>query len=138
MNITVGSLLSRDIQSLQDLDLLPEDVEPEQIKGSTEQSTVQAVASQRHEDRPLTQTQQSGRSGGLTWFEEMLDGSRLGRTQTTRRGLGVSSDGSTHVEWEISEYYDDGSGGSESTPTSLGTKRKIGDVGGSDVTMENQ
>ncbi|KIW88890.1 uncharacterized protein Z519_10374 [Cladophialophora bantiana CBS 173.52] len=135
MNITLGSLLSEDLRALQDLDLLPEDVDTEEstddaqqfmMSGALQQSDDDAAqgATTQQKNQPLTRTQRSGRTGGLTWFEEMLDGSRLGRTQNTRRGVGVSNDGWTQVEWEVSEYFDDGS---EELPT--GSKRKIGDVG---------
>ena len=39
---------------------------------------------------------------GTPWFEELIQGSQLGRIQ--RRGGQTSSDGHTKVEWEISEY----------------------------------
>ena len=39
---------------------------------------------------------------GTPWFEELIQGSELGRIQ--RRGGQISSDGHTKVEWEISEY----------------------------------
>ena len=40
---------------------------------------------------------------GNPWFEEMIQGSRLGRIRR-RRGGESSSDGSTKVEWEITEF----------------------------------
>lgn len=133
MNITLGSLLSQDLHALQDLDLLPEDLDLEDVQ-NTQQSLVgapteQAVVSQAA-TQGLTRTRRAGRSGGLSWFEELLEGSRLGRTQNIRRGVGVSADGSTSVEWEISEYVDDGSEELESASTPTGSKRKIGDVAG--------
>ncbi|EXJ85869.1 hypothetical protein A1O1_06238 [Capronia coronata CBS 617.96] len=132
MNITLGSLLSRDLQALQDLDLLPEDFDMEDVQPSQQSQvqppTEQAVISQGNQPG-LTRTQRTGKRGGLSWFEELLEGSRLGRTQNIRRGVGVSADGSTSVEWEISEYIDDGSDELESASTPTGSKRKIGDVG---------
>ncbi len=133
MNITLGSLLAEDIRALQDLDLLPEDFEPDDIQPPGQ--GVIAAQSTQQDSQALTQTQRSGRSGGISWFEELLEGSRLGRVQNLRRGVGLSSDGSTRVEWEISEFYDDGNEDSELAST--GAKRKIGDVGGNDdMTMQ--
>jgi hypothetical protein len=132
MNVTLGSLLSRDLQALQDLDLLPEDFDLEDVQPS-HQGLVQAPAEQavvsQAGNQGLTRTQRTGRTGGLSWFEELLEGSRLGRSQNIRRGVGVSADGSTSVEWEISEYVDDGSEDLDPASTSAGSKRKIGDVG---------
>jgi hypothetical protein len=144
MNITLGSLLNDDLEALQELDLLPEVANAEGTDaaeqftmsgglGEGESGAVEASA--QPEIHPVTRTQRSGRTGGLTWFEEMLDGSRLGRVQNTRRGAGVTNDGSTRVEWEISEYFDDGS---EQPPTPTSSKRKIDDVAqDDDVRMQH-
>ncbi|ETI29409.1 hypothetical protein G647_01862 [Cladophialophora carrionii CBS 160.54] len=134
MNITLGSLVNEDLQALQELDLLPDaassegtdDNEQLTMSGGLGQDDSTTVdGSTKQQTRPVTRTQRSGRTGGLTWFEEMLDGSRLGRVQNTRRGIGITNDGSTRVEWEVSEYLDDGSA-TPGTPTS--SKRKIEDV----------
>ncbi|EXJ85095.1 hypothetical protein A1O3_05770 [Capronia epimyces CBS 606.96] len=136
INITLGSLLSQHLRSLQELDLLPEDLELIDVQpaqqGLVQAQTEQAVASLG--DSPaLTRTRRTGRSGDLSWFEELLEGSRLGRAQNIRRGVGVSADGSTSVEWEISEYIEDGSEEPTSAATPTGSKRKIGDVGAGDA-----
>lgn len=128
MNITLGSLLGEDIHALQELDLLPEAVEPQDVQGPSPSAV--PAPSRQEQNQDLTRTERSGQSGGLSWFEEMLDGSRLGRTHNFRKGVGVSPDGNTRVEWEISEFIDDGSG-TPQTPT--GSKRKRGDVTSDDV-----
>jgi len=134
MNITLGSLLSEDIRSLQELDLLPEDADEENVQPA-ERDTARAPLV-RQENEAITLSERHGRVGGLSWFEEMLAGSRLGRTKNIRRGAGVSSDGSTRVEWEISEFFDSGSGEAGLAETSAGSKRKLGEVGGNeDVRM---
>ncbi len=137
MSVTVGSLLGDDIRALQDLDLLPDDVEPEYVQATEGSSDNKAVATtQQHgeADQAVTRrSQRQGRLGDLDWFEEMIDGSRLGRTQKTRRGMGASADGTTTVQWEVSEYRE---GDSEpSTPTTGSSKRKIGEVSSDDVAM---
>jgi hypothetical protein len=136
----LGSLLGDDIRALKDLDLLPEDVEPEEFgatdantDGSGEPRTV--VTTRQESDQPVTRhSRRQGRLGDLDWFEEMIDGSRLGRTQKTRRGMATTADGTTTVQWEVSEYRE---GESEpSTPASGSSKRKIGDVTGDNVSMK--
>ncbi len=143
LHITLGSLLGEDIQALQELDLLPEDVEPAdwQTLLSSDQAGPEAPAGEQEVAQPLTDTVRSRRTGGLAWFEEMLHGSRLGRTQNSRRGMGVSSDGSMRVEWEVSEYLDDEvemEAESDLVSTPTGSKRKIEDVAteGDDVSMQ--
>ncbi|KAI1609073.1 hypothetical protein EDD37DRAFT_137810 [Exophiala viscosa] len=131
LNITLGSLVNDDIRALQDLELVPGDFDPDDVRPS-QTTTEQAPATQR-DDQNLTRTGHNGQSGDLSWFEEMLDGSRLGRTHNIRRGVGVSSDGNTRVEWEVSEYVDDGTADAHQT----GSKRKIGDIGNDDEKMED-
>lgn len=142
MNISLGSLLSEDLRALEELDLLPDDMRDDPnadpqltMSGALGPGDTPAQNSvQSQENHPVTQMRRTGKTGSLTWFEDMLDGSRLGRTQTTRRGLGVSDDGSTRVEWEVSEYTDDGS---EEPQTHSGSKRKIGEVAkDDDVSMQ--
>lgn len=141
MNITLGSLLSEDYRTLQELNLLPEDEGEDDdndqlvMSGGLGQGDSNAGEVAEQHSPTITRTQRSGRSEGMTWFEEMLDGSRLGRTQKTRRGVGVSDGGSTRVEWEISEYFEDGSGGPQ-TPT--GSKRKIDEMGKDDDDVSMQ
>lgn len=60
---------------------------------------------------PLTRSYRHGTMSGIPWFEEMIEGSRLGRLMKGRRGMGVSDDDSTKFQWEVSEWHDDGSSG---------------------------
>ena len=60
---------------------------------------------------------------GNPWFEEMIEGSKMGRIKR-RRGGQSSSDGRAHVEWEVVEYEsEEGDGGSAGTG-----KRKLGSM----------
>ena len=114
LNVTVGSLLGEDIRALDDLGLLPEDVQT----GSF--ATVGTDL-----NRARTSTVRQGSVGDISWFEEMIDGSRLGRSQKTRRERGVIADGITTIEWEVSEFDE----GDEEKETGTGRgKRKITDV----------
>lgn len=118
MSVAIGSLSRDHQQVLEDLGLLPDEL------GELDEDTAAAAAvgeqpSQPREVRPSsssmivprledTATQlrsvRSGKVAGIPWFEEIVDGSRLGRLLRTRRGFGVSDDQSTTVEWEISEW----------------------------------
>ena len=61
---------------------------------------------------------------GSPWFEEMVEGSELGRIRR-RRGGQTSTDGRTRYGWEVVEI-----GGEEAENTATGTaKRKLGVVG---------
>lgn len=134
--MTLGSLLGEDIRALEELDLLPEGEEeegPEEESPDLHQGHA-VVPVNGQQDHTIATSTRYGRHGGLDWFEEMIHGSRLGRTHKTRRGVGVSQDGSSTVQWEISEYE-------EATPDAdsinAGAKRKIGEVGvEDDVTMK--
>lgn len=57
---------------------------------------------------------------GIPWFQELVEGSELGRIKRSRGGE-MSADGSTRIEWEVAEIdRDDGEGDATST-----AKRKI-------------
>ena len=58
--------------------------------------------------------------GGTPWFEEMIEGSELGRIR--RRGR--TSDGRVTVEYEITEFENEDEGGG----TSTSAKRKLGSL----------
>ena len=68
---------------------------------------------------------------GTPWFEEMIDGSELGRMKRKRGGQ-TSADGKTKVRWEIVEFEgDDGE-----IEFAGGEKRKLDQVGdGDDLVM---
>lgn len=66
----------------------------------------------------------------MPWFEEMVEGSELGRVKR-RRGGETSSDGKTTVEWEVVEIGGEEEGEATSTP-----KHKISKIdAGDDVHM---
>lgn len=112
MNVTLGSLKGDSIDRLDELDLLPEDSDlqdvTDAVAGSQFSTTTghngNAMAQSPSNDG-IIRTSRSGRTGNVSWFEDMIRGSRLGVHSTKRRGYGQSADGSTHVQWEISEYY---------------------------------
>lgn len=93
-------------------------------------------------ERPQTATGGSGQIASLNqgrevrgtpWFEEMIQGSELGRI-TRKRGGETSSDGTTRVEWEITEF-ESGEGNGEFASAG---KRKLGTLdAGDDVEMRS-
>ena len=67
---------------------------------------------QEHRSPTLQSTEKqelgAGRDiSGAPWFEEMIEGSELGRIKK-RRGGGRTSDGKTIVEYEITEFESNG------------------------------
>lgn len=111
LSVTLGSLLGEDLRSLDDLGLIPQDVHTEDlVRQSTAPANAQVL---------VQRSVREGVSvGGVPWFEEMIEGSKLGRAGRIRRGHG--GDSSTYVEWEVSEWTDEG------TPPVTG-KRKLDD-----------
>ncbi|KAJ5883377.1 uncharacterized protein N7473_010263 [Penicillium subrubescens] len=120
MSVSIGTLSREHQRVLEDLGLLPEVIgEEKSVTGLAKSSAVTAgsdirpsaivVPSLREAD--ISRTFHHGTAGGIPWFEEMVEGSRLGLLMRQRRGMGVSRDKSTSIEWEISEWRDDGSGG---------------------------
>ncbi|CAI7598981.1 unnamed protein product [Penicillium glandicola] len=119
MSVTIGSLLAEDQRALEDLRLLPE-VDEEAPRAGISTSSDLALASETpsssvivpsaNETPNISRSLQHGRTGGIPWFEEMVEGSRLGRLMRSRRGMGISDDQSTSIQWEFSEWHDDGTG----------------------------
>ena len=136
LNVTVGSLFGEDLRTLEELGLLPEDEDEQDTAESHRLPPVSEGNNTNQVARGNTTVQRRVRrelEGGMTWMEEMVDGSRLGRLQKTKRGIGKSADGMTTVEWEITEIAADGS--EEEAGAGRG-KRKLGDFGlGGDAHM---
>jgi hypothetical protein len=117
MNISIGSLSSEDQRLLEELDLLPansdeeeSEAEPSSSALETAMNTSSSVIVPSIGDSGISRSFRRGTAGGIPWFEEMVEGSRLGRLMRARRGMGISDDQSTSFEWEISEWQDDGAG----------------------------
>ncbi|EZF34234.1 hypothetical protein H101_02223 [Trichophyton interdigitale H6] len=109
MSITVGSLFGQDQSALEDLGLLPEDVDAgTQLTPVTSSRSVTPAASSSRQvtsaEPQVFVTRQRGTLGGIPWFEEMIEGSRLGRVGKHRRGVGGND--TMHVEWEVTEWHD--------------------------------
>jgi hypothetical protein len=141
MSIAIGSLLGEDQHALEDLDLLPDDFDEDaqyaDISTSSaltpSQGETSVIVPSFSDEPVLSRSFRRGNIDGIPWFEEMVEGSRLGRLMRAKRGKGVSDDNSTSFEWEISEWHDDGTRGiaqeeSDSSDKATG-KRKRGNQG---------
>lgn len=141
MSIAIGSLLVEDQRALDDLGLLPEDFDEDAphagVSTSSDLAPAQTGSSvivpsfETDTDFPdISRSLQRGRTGGIPWFEEMMEGSRLGRLMRSRRGMGISDDQSTSIQWEFSEWHDDGTGGvvqqdSDSSGRTRGKRKRV-------------
>lgn len=119
MSVSLGSLFGDDLRLLEDLDLLPADMADESLADQAQSNTVMhnaptSVGSSGTQPTVLTSYRQ-GTLAGVPWFEEMIEGSRLGRIMRSWRGIGVSEDESTGFEWEISEWHSSSDTGMQPT-----------------------
>ena len=105
----MGSLKGDSLERLQDAGLL--DNHEESGKIGTEVTS-----------RQVTREMVPREVQGNLWFEEMLEGSQLGKVKR-KKGGHTNVDGSTTYEWEVIEIE---GGDAENSGT---TKRKLGDVG---------
>jgi hypothetical protein len=120
MSVTIGSLLGDDQRALDDLRLLPRDYDEEapragistssELTPASETASSSVIVPPSNDSADISRSVQHGRTGGIPWFEEMVEGSQLGRMMRARRGMGVSDDQSTSIQWEFSEWHDDGTG----------------------------
>lgn len=121
----------RDLERLEDLGITRPEVDEavdRDASGPSDGNGPMAMTANTPASMSSPSTITRGTSGGLSWIQTARSSGAL----KTRRGVGRSSDGSTVVEWEVSEY-------NESDPSLMGTrgKRKLGDAGaGADAEME--
>ena len=139
MSVALGSLLGDDLRLLEDLHILPPDEDlSDQIVPETESTTPETrtteLAPTAASSIPSSRiSYHSGTLAGVPWFEEMIEGSRLGRIMRSRRGIGISDDESTTFQWEISEWQEGTDTGTQpmKVVTSIAsgtTKRKAEDL----------
>ncbi|KAJ5642159.1 hypothetical protein N7490_006159 [Penicillium lividum] len=139
MSIAIGSLTGEDQHALSDLNLLPDDLDDDAHDISTSsalappQGDTSVIVPSLTDPPIISRSFRHGKIDGIPWFEEMVEGSRLGRLMRAKRGKGMSEDNSTFFEWEISEWHEGDTGGieqedSDSSGKATG-KRKRGDQG---------
>lgn len=136
MSVALGSLSGDDLRLLEDLDVLPPDVAEETLHNTPDvrtKASLISTTSSTSEGAPrpdsVVKRYRQGTAGGIPWFEEMIEGSRLGRIMTSRRGIGVRDGQSATFEWEISEWRSGSDTGRTSTDSAAGMgKRKVDDM----------
>lgn len=94
--INLGSLKSESVERLEDAGLL-----------STATEKDQGPSAAVTQSKTATTTEQGREVRGTPWFEEMIEGSELGRIRR-RRGGEISIDGRMRTEWEVTEFEGDG------------------------------
>lgn len=135
LHVALGSLCGEDLSDLEELGMLPQlaEDEDEEHAGEPALKDVPAIG------LPLRTGDSAADAGavlpagrerrGLSWFDSLISGSRLGNLRTSRGG-GESADGRIRLQWEVVEWTESSSG---SSPTSSGAKRKLGDRGEDDA-----
>lgn len=137
--MALGSLFSDDLGLLEDLDLLPADVAEATSHDETTTTrsgasttvsapTTDSSAATTSTAFPFETYHRQGTMAGIPWFEQMIEGSQLGRIMRSRRGVGVSDDQLTTFEWEISEWQGESDVGEKATSESSGAKRKADEM----------
>lgn len=146
MSVALGSLFSDDLGLLEDLDLLPADVteatshdetatttttksqpSPSGASTAVSGSATDSAPAETSTPFPFETYRREGTLAGIPWFEQMIEGSHLGRVMRSRRGVGVSDDQLTTFEWEISEWQDSDVG-RKATSESSSAKRKADEM----------
>ncbi|MCJ1267797.1 hypothetical protein MMC22_007683 [Lobaria immixta] len=94
--ISIGSLKSESLEKLEEAGLLAGTKENEKAETSDGNGEKKETVKRKH-NRELI---------GTPWFEEMIQGSELGKVKR-RRGGQSSLDGKSKVEWEIVEFTAD-------------------------------
>ncbi|MCJ1355322.1 MAG: hypothetical protein MMC33_005313 [Icmadophila ericetorum] len=110
--VSMGSLESDSLQVLNEAGVLPK-VETVDTRTTSKEGHIN-----------LGELQGRRETRGQPWFEEMIEGSELGRLRR-RRGGQTSADGRTKVEWEVNDYSMDEVGDASGSGNG---KRKIGDL----------
>ena len=113
--VNLKTLRSESFDRLEDAGLLSGVSSEDEREGSQELSK---------EPSQVTAIGQGREVQGSPWFEEMIEGSQLGRLRR-RRGGQSSSDGSTRVEWEVTEF----DSGEADEGNVNKHKRKLGSLG---------
>ncbi|KAI0202752.1 hypothetical protein F4808DRAFT_419773 [Astrocystis sublimbata] len=123
IKLTLGSLLTEDLNSLQELGLIPNEIEEDEMEVEMENvPTVAPTAGRELVGRDFT---------SIPWFDTLISGSKLGKMHT-QKSVHRGRNETTCVEFEITEWTsdDDNEGGQgeiytpESSYTTTTGKRK--------------
>ena len=119
--INLGSLRNESVERLEEAGFLATSLEEEEDPNANF-DVLESAGS-----RNISAEVESRETRGVPWFEEMVQGSEMGRIKR-RRGGETSADGRSRVEWEVVEIGgDDGEEVVSST-----AKRKISHIVGED------
>ena len=126
--ISLGSLESESLDILSEVGILGGEEERQEAPSNNqmdyEGGSTNAPAA--HSTNTVAARGESREVRGQPWFEEMLEGSELGRLRRRRGGM-TSKDGSSQVEWEVVEFESNDIEGTQEV--GIGTvKRKLGDM----------
>ncbi|KAH8716271.1 hypothetical protein HC256_005048 [Beauveria bassiana] len=120
IHLTLGSLLRQDLHDLEALGLIPDDTDSDESAPAGDAGD---------QDEPSEREAAVVReSFGVPWFEELIEGTRLGKLRR-RHGGHESQDGRVQVEWEIIEYSDGSDMEDVDMPTPASGKRKLDERG---------
>lgn len=121
--VNLGSLKNESMEKLEDAGILSE--------ASTEQGERMAATGDKSHEAVTTVKGRKREVRGNPWFEEVIEGSELGRIKR-RRGGDSTADGKTTVEWEVVEFEgEEGDGGGTGS-----SKRKLESLNSEDVDMK--
>ena len=121
--VNLASLKNESVEKLEEAGILSE------ASNEEGQELVGTRGGSRQVDVPAQAQAREVR--GNPWFEEIIEGSELGRVKR-RRGGESSADGKTTVEWEVVEFDSEQGDGGGNGPS----KRKIGSLNDDDVEMK--
>lgn len=117
VRVNMGSLKSESVERLEEAGVLS--------SAAGDENQMPKAVAKEHQESGMIEKKHGREVRGNPWFEEVIDGSALGRIKR-RRGGGSSADGKTTVEWEVTEI-----GGDDEEVTNTG-KRKLGSLGNED------
>jgi len=120
VRVNMGSLKNESMERLEEVGILSSaaDEPNDQNEPAKAIGTNKTTAMQKNHGRELR---------GNPWFEEVIEGSALGRIKR-RRGGQSSSNGETTVEWEVVEVEGDGEDITNTGKRKLGSRKDEDDV----------
>ena len=132
IQLTLGSLFPEDLADLEDLGLLPGSDSDETENDTNSPAHERSPAPKQQQDTPMigddteeiVMSRRRGNAGGVSWFDSLMEGSRLGGRMRTTKGSGSNRAGTVRVEWEVVEWSERDDAASEAARYG---KRKLAD-----------
>ncbi|KAJ3487823.1 hypothetical protein NLG97_g6319 [Lecanicillium saksenae] len=132
IHLTLGSLVHEDLHDLEELGLIPDDTDSDE---AAQDPDAEYVAEDEEAEPTDSKAAVLRESFGVPWFEELVEGTRLGKLRR-RHGGHRSQDGSVQVEWEIIEYSDDTGAEDIDMETPSSGKRKLSERGDDELEIQ--